>query len=236
MNDDVDDLPLLKRPSPTWVVAGFALFTVLAIVALYLWDARVVEGVHRVGLDKWAKKWNWVRKRGAIVWPGHFFCTLLCAALVARFHRTRWRGAVLLIVAGIFSGANSVIKWGVGRSRPEWKTGTPSFTPHPFKGGIKGLFSQENLAFPSGDVALAVAMAATLSYLMPRWSAAWWGMAAVVAFQRVAESSHHVSDVFAAAALGVAAFYCAWRVCRVLLHHKSVEPRGSTVVTPGENE
>jgi len=151
-------------------------------------------------------------------------------------HRTRWRGAVLLIVAGIFSGANSIIKWSVGRSRPEGKTGTPSFTLHPFKGGIMGLFVQENLAFPSGDVALAVAMAATLSYLMPRWAVAWWLMAAVVAFQRVAESSHHVSDVLAAAALGVAAFYCARGVCRVLLHDKSVEPRGFTVVTPGEIE
>jgi membrane-associated phospholipid phosphatase len=225
---------LSKKPRLAGVVAGFVLFTVLAIVALYLWDARVVEGVHRVGLDKWAKKWNWIRKRGAIVWPGHFFCTLLVAALVARFHRTRWRGAVLLILAGVFSGVNSIIKWGVGRNRPEWTTGTPSFTPHPFQGGVKGLFVQKNLAFPSGDVALAVAMAATLSHLMPRWSALWWAMAVVVAFQRVAESSHHVSDVFAAAALGVAAFYCAWRVCRVLLHHKSGESRRGTLVTPGQ--
>ena len=223
------------RTSRGWIVA-VVIFCLLAVAAVYLVDARVVESVHRVGLDRWAKKWNWVRKRGAIVWPGHFFCTLLIAALLARFHRTRWRGAVLLIVAGIFSGANSIIKWGVGRSRPDWKTGTPSFTLHPFKGGIKGLFSQENLGFPSGDVALAVAMAATLSHLMPRWTVAWWGMAAVVAFQRVAESAHHVSDVFAAAALGVAAFYCACRVCRVLLHDKSVEPRGFTVVTPGEIE
>lgn len=223
------------RSGRGWIVA-VVIFGLLAVVAVYTVDAPVVEWVHRVGLDRWAKKWNWVRKRGEIVWPGHFFCTLFIAALVAWLHRTRWRGAVLLIVAGIFSGANSIIKWGVGRSRPEWKTGTPSFALHPFKGGIKGLFVQENLAFPSGDVALAVAMAATLSYLMPRWAVAWWLMAVVVAFQRVAESSHHVSDVLGAAALGVAAFYCAQRVCRVLLHDKSVEPRGFTVVTPGEIE
>jgi membrane-associated phospholipid phosphatase len=204
---------MAKRPR-LWVL-GVVAFCLLAIVSIYLWDARVVEWVHRVGLDTWAKKWNWVRKRGAIVWPGHFFCTLLIAALLAFFHRSGVRGALMLIFAGVLSGANSIIKWGVGRSRPDWKTGTASFTLHPFKGGINGLFSQENLGFPSGDVALAVAMAGVLGYLLPRWRIAWWAMAAVVAFQRMAESSHHLSDVLAAAALGIVAFHCARLACRL---------------------
>ena len=78
------------------------------------------------------------------------------------------------------------------------------------------MFVQENLAFPSGDAALAVATAAVLSYLIPRWRVAWWFMAVVVAAQRVAENAHHVSDVLAAAALGVAAFHCARVACRLL--------------------
>ena len=204
---------MTRRPH-LWALAAL-LFAALAICSVYLWDARVVEWVHRTGLDAATKKWNWVRKRGAPLWPGHFLCTLVIAALLAIFHRSGLRGACMLILAGILTGTNSIIKWAVGRNRPDWKTGTPSFTLHPFQGGLHGLFSQENLAFPSGDVALAVATAAALSYLLPRWSIAWWLMAAVVAFQRIAESSHHLSDVFAAAALGIVAFHCARLACRL---------------------
>jgi membrane-associated phospholipid phosphatase len=224
---------MTRRPH-LWAL-GVLLCAVLAICSVYFWDARVVEWVHRSGLDAATKKWNWIRKRGAPVWPGHFLCTLVIAALLAIFHRSGLRGACMLILAGIFTGSNSIIKWAVGRSRPDWKTGTPSFTLHPFQGGVHGLFSQENLAFPSGDVALAVSSAAVLSHLLPRWTIAWWAMATVVAFQRIAESSHHLSDVFAAAALGIVAFHCAWLACRVLLK-KPAEPRGFPVLTPGEAE
>lgn len=206
---------MLARRPWLWVL-GFFVFAVLAICSVYFWDARVVEWVHRTGLDASTKKWNWIRSEWRVVlWPGHFLCTLLIAALIARFHRSRFQGARLLIVAAVFSGANSIIKWMVGRSRPDWKTGTPSFTLHPFPGGIPGLIAQKNLAFPSGDVALAVAMAATLSYLLPRLSIAWWLMAAIVAFQRIAENAHHLSDVFAATALGLVAFHCARLACRL---------------------
>jgi membrane-associated phospholipid phosphatase len=223
-----------SRNGRGWIVA-VVIFCILAVAAVYLVDARVVEEVHRAGLDRWAKKWNWVRKRGAVIWPGHFFCTILAAAIIGVFHRSGVRGALLMLLAGVFSGANSVIKWMVGRSRPDWKTGTPAFSLHPFKGGLRGLFSQENLAFPSGDVALAVAMAGALSYLLPRWRFTWWTLAGVVAFQRVAESAHHVSDALAACALGILAFHCAQLACRVLLG-QSVEPRGFPVVTPGKTE
>jgi membrane-associated phospholipid phosphatase len=201
-------------PPRLWLVAVLILCALTA-ASIFLWDARVVEWVHQVGLDKWAKKWVWVRKRGAAIWPGHFLCTLVMAAIVALFHRTGARGGWMLIVAGVLSGANFIIKWMVGRPRPDWKTGTPSFSIHPFKGGIPGLFSQENLGFPSGDVALAVSSAAVLGHLIPRWRIAWWTMALIVAFQRIAESSHHLSDVFAAAALGLVAFHCARVACRL---------------------
>jgi hypothetical protein len=137
------------------------------------------------------------------------------AAIVALFHRTGGRGAWLLILAGVLSGANLIIKWMVGRPRPDWQTGTPSFSVHPFKGGIFGVVKQQNLGFPSGDVALAVSSAAVLGHLIPRWRIAWWTMALIVAFQRIAESSHHLSDVFAAAALGLLAFHCARVACRL---------------------
>lgn len=224
-----------RRVGPSWVwILVVAAFCALAVASCFLWDARVVEWVHTNGIDRAAKDhWWWVRKKwGRPIWPGHFFCTMLIALLIMISHHTGLRGACLLLLAGVFSAANSIIKWGVGRSRPDWKTGTPSFTLYPFKGGLKGLVSQENLSFPSGDVALAVSSAAVLSYLMPRWWPVWWVMAGVVGFQRVAENAHHLSDVLAAAALGVLAFHCARVACRVL-PGKAPEPRGFPVISPG---
>jgi membrane-associated phospholipid phosphatase len=204
----------LKRPRRGWIVAFFV-FAVLAVVAYFTVDARVVHWVHDHRIDAWAKRWVWVRKL-KFDWPGHFLCTVIIAAGVAVFHRTQFRGAATLLLAGALTGANSVIKWMAGRSRPDWTTGTPDMTFRPFAGGIKKLFVQGNLAFPSGDAALAVATAAVLSELIPRWRVAWWFMAVVVSAQRVAENAHHVSDVLAAAALGVLAFHCARVVCRLL--------------------
>jgi membrane-associated phospholipid phosphatase len=219
-----------RPPARGWLIAVVA-FLVLAGVAFFTVDARVVHWVHDHRIDAWAKRWVWVRKL-KVIWPGHFLCTVVIAALVAVFHRTGLRGAATLLLAGALTGANSVVKWMAGRTRPNWQTGEPDMTFDPFAGGIKRLFVQGNLAFPSGDAALAVATAAGLTCLMPRWAAAWWGMAVVVAAQRVAENAHHVSDVLAAAALGVAAFHCARVACRLLPDH-SGELRGLPVTFPG---
>src|SRR5207237_8966235 len=144
--------------------------------------------------------------------------------LIELFHPSGVRGAWPILLAGVITGINSVIKWSAGRARPDWKTGTPSFDFHPFPRGLKSLFSQENLAFPSGDAALAVATAAALSYLIPKWRPLWWTMAIVVAAQRVAENAHHLSDVLAAAALGFVAFHCARAVVRLSPDHTGDRP------------
>jgi membrane-associated phospholipid phosphatase len=216
-----------------WVL-GVVVFCVLALLSFVWADARVVEWVHAHRVDAWAKRWVWVRKL-RVIWPGHFFFTLLIAAIVTMVHRLRWRGSVLVLAAGVITAANSVIKWCAGRSRPDWKTGTPGMDFHPLRGGWDGLIHQENLAFPSGDVALAVSTAAALTYLWPRGAVAWWALAVIVAFQRVAENAHHVSDVLAAGALGVAAFHCARVACRVLLDARAEAP-GFPVVPPGTTD
>jgi membrane-associated phospholipid phosphatase len=188
--------------------------SLLALISLYTLDAPIVHWVHDHHVDIITKTLVRIRKL-KFDWPGHFVWTLLVAALIAFFHRTSERGAWLLLLAGIFTGANALIKWIVGRNRPVSQTGTPSFTLHPFSGGVYGFFHQVNLAFPSGDVALAVSSSAALSYLLPRYRVFWWMLALLVAFQRVAENAHHVSDVFAAAALGIVAFHCAKVICKV---------------------
>src|SRR3954471_22055964 len=120
----------LKRPRPAWVVAA-VVFLVLAGIAFFTVDTPVVGWVHEHRIDAWAKRWVWVRKL-KFDWPGHFLCTVIIAGLVAVFHRSGLHGAVTLLLAGVLTGFNSVIKWVAGRERPDWKTGEPFMTFEPF--------------------------------------------------------------------------------------------------------
>src|SRR6185503_5383348 len=102
--------------------------------------------IHAKGIDQATKKhWWWVRKgAGRFIWPGHFFCTMLIALLLALFHRGGGRGAALVLLSGIFSGANSILKWIAGRNRPNADLGTASMEFHPCAGGAHGLIFQKN--------------------------------------------------------------------------------------------
>ncbi len=198
-----------------WTIAAGALCA-LALVAFFTADGRLVHFIHDRGIDAATKKLGWIRhppKMPPFWFPGHFASTLVIAIVVGVYSRVGGRGAALVLLSGFFSGANALLKWIIGRPRPDWKTGQPGMEFHPFKGGIHGLFSQENLALPSGDAALATATACALIYIAPRWWPAWILIAIGVAFQRIAENAHHLSDVLAAAALGIAAFHLARLAC-----------------------
>ena len=198
--------------SPVWLCAAAA-FAGLAVVAFFTVDGPVAQWMYASGWERAAEQFSWFRRNFTFLWPGHFFCTILIAILVARYARAGGRGAALVLLAGGFTVAGTVIKWIAGRERPS--DGQPRFEFNPFADGLYGFFVQRNLTFPSGDAAVTVATACALSYASPRWSPAWWGMAIGVAFQRVAQNSHHVSDVLAAAALGVVAFHLARRACNL---------------------
>jgi membrane-associated phospholipid phosphatase len=208
-----------------WIAV--AVLCALAAVSYVWWDAAVVRWTHARGIDRAMKAdWWWVRK-ARVIWPGHFACTIVIALLVATFHRLGAHAALTLLLAGVLSASNSVIKWVAGRQRPNPRTGDASMDFHPFDGGLYRLFVQRNLAFPSGDVALAAATAACLSFLLPRWRPAWWAMCAAVAAQRMAENAHHLSDVLAGTALGIVAFHCARVACRL-----SSDPPRTAPATP----
>ena len=69
-----------------------------------------------------------------------------------------------------------------------------------------------NLSFPSGHAACAFATATALSILLPRWRGAFYAVAVLVAAERVLENGHWLSDVVAAAALGVGSVYVVRRL------------------------
>ena len=205
------------------------------ILAVVLWLATIALAMlfdRAVG--------NWSRNSGAAAFleshrtlkailkaPGEYWFVLIVAALVTVVHPLRWRAGGFVLLATLLSGANGLIKWIAGRTRPfklhiyDAATGAPLAEPFvlsPFRGGWHGLFVGKDLSFPSGHVALAFATAAAVAMLWPnaRWRWGGYALAAVVAAERVAENAHWLSDTVAAAALGVAGVHLiGWIVAKV---------------------
>ena len=141
-----------------------------------------------------------------IKFPGWFPCTALIAIAISLWHPWRWRGGGTLLVTGIVAGAMyTIAKWVAGRVRPIKVIAPFEFSPFPE--GFAGLFTADNMSFPSGHATLAFASAATLAHLLPRYKRLFYTVAAVVGIERVLEQAHYLSDVVAAAAFGIGAFH-----------------------------
>jgi len=178
-----------------------------AIAVAAMFDSAVATAMRDHGVA------NFVQTHTILKWllklPGEFYFTAAVAIAVAATHPLKWRAGGFLLLATAVSGANGLIKWMVGRIRP-FKLGTGElpqpFDLHPFAGGVRGIIHQpKNLCFPSGHAALAFATAAAVAMLWPRsrWRFGAYAVACVVAAERVAENAHWLSDVVAAAALGI---------------------------------
>ncbi len=183
----------------------FALLCWLVLIALgLLLDRAIAQWIAQHTLDK----------RSTLAWlmksPGHFGFTSMVMALLILFHCDRWRGAGLVLLSAAIGGLlYAVIKWSVGRVRPV--KGIDPFAFHPFQAGLRGLSHAENLSFPSGHACLAFATAASLAMLLPRWRYAFYAAAAIVGLERVLENAHYLTDVIAAAAIGIiSAHLAAW--------------------------
>jgi membrane-associated phospholipid phosphatase len=200
------------------IVLWFAAIALAAAV-----DRPVAMWLRNSGIPAFLESHAWLKT--ALKVPGEFYFTVIVAFLVAAAHPLRWRAGGFLLLATLVSGLNGLTKWIAGRTRPfklePLDTAWP-FALHPFRGGLPGLFDGRNLCFPSGHAALAFATAAAVAILWPdprrrwlRWTA--YAVAGLVALERVAENAHWLSDVVAAAALGVGGVYLIhWIVTKVV--------------------
>jgi membrane-associated phospholipid phosphatase len=178
----------------------------IAIAFSSLLDPCVARWVRDSGLG------SWMRGHGRLVAildaPGVFYSTAAVAVIVAIAHPLRLRASGFVLLAAVVSGLNGLVKWLVGRTRPfklePFDIAAP-YTFSPLRGGVHGIFQSKNLCFPSGHAALAFATAAAVAMLWPRsrWRWGVYVIAAITAAERVAENAHWLSDVVAAAALGV---------------------------------
>jgi undecaprenyl-diphosphatase len=131
----------------------------------------------------------------------------LAVALIGRRlgRRDLFRAGLVAIPALMASGLLSrVVKILVGRPRPGVvDQGLAHWGP--------SLAAGYN-SFPSGHATAAFTLAAVLASASPSWRPALYGLAALIAFSRVAVDAHFVSDVVAGGLLGWAAGRVAARV------------------------
>lgn len=182
---------------------------VAAFVIALAADRAVSDWVGRAPLFNPKQNSAWKIPKRA----GEFQYIIPVIVLVAIFHARKWRAAVMLLVAsGLAGAAYSVLKWTVGRTRPN--LGLGPWDIHPFAGGIRGFVTSGNLAFPSGHTTFAFAIAGGLAILIPKWRWAFYVIAAGCAVQRVLEYAHHPSDVVFSAGLGVLSAHAANALCQ----------------------
>jgi membrane-associated phospholipid phosphatase len=206
------DSNVLKARRGGLIVAGFAMAFVFALLA----DIPASTWAHDSGAAGWLKEHVYIAH--VIRFPGHFFYTLAACILLLwtawkagiRPGPALWEKPAIVLLAGIFSGVNALLKWCVGRVRPYH--GVPAFQLHPFGKGL--LDAEAGFSFPSGDSSLAFAMAMSLAIVAPRWRMLWWGLAIIVGLERIAENAHYPSDVVGGAALGTAVALLAEKIVR----------------------
>ena len=209
-----------------WFWIAVALWVGVFVGAVFL-DRPISDWVDREPLFNPKRNSAWKIPKRA----GEFQYILPVIVAVAIFHPRRWRGAVLLLMASAIAGAGySITKWIVGRARPS--VGDGPFRVDFFTGGIPGLVSAGNLAFPSGHAAFAFAIAAGMAILIPKW---WWLfylIAAMCGAQRILEHAHHPSDVVASALLGFLATQLAARLCQRWLPEPVLPVQEDAKITP----
>jgi undecaprenyl-diphosphatase len=147
------------------------------------WDRRVESWIagHRVSALDSVFRWLTYVGIDGIVW-------LVIAAVIALIAR-RWQVLVLVALADLVAQLTTeLLKLAVHRARPRVTTLVPE--PH-------------SHSFPSGHAASSFACAVVLAAFVPRWRAAFYVLAALIAFSRAYVGVHYPLDVLAGAAWGV---------------------------------
>lgn len=212
----------MSQRRPTIFLLVLLWLLLLAIAAPF--DIPVARALEHAG---WVQSLQWLWP--ILRWPGNFIFTLVIAGILLIFHPWKWRAAGLLCLSGIMSGLFTVLlKWCVGRTRPP-KSDPPfaAFQFHPFKEGPAGLFTVKNQSFPSGDVCLAFATAECLAMFFPRYRIPFYLVGLLVAFARVSQDAHYLTDAIAGAGFGILATHLTWYLCRLAFDRKGSQSQRS---------
>jgi membrane-associated phospholipid phosphatase len=127
---------------------------------------------------------------------------ILLAILGAFPNRARLCGGFLAAML-LSTAITHIIKFTVGRARPDMGIGPARFEPLNWLG--------EYQSFPSGHSSAAIALALLLGLYFPRFRWVFYVSGAWVCFDRVMYNRHYTSDVLAGAAIGILSVYLCLR-------------------------
>jgi membrane-associated phospholipid phosphatase len=166
--------------------------------------------------------WGWYVGR-VMRQPGEWWPTVFCAVFLLFFHSQGWRAGGFMLLAFVPGAINGVLKWVAGRHRPY--TGREAWDWNFFQDGWWGLFHQKNLSFASGHATLAFAWATAMSLAYPRFRVVFFSIAGICGLQRVLSADHYLTDVLAAAVLGVVTVKAMFRILSRVIpqSHKGLE-------------
>ncbi len=195
------------------------------VAALMLLDepiARLVQDNRSTGLDDVATT---VRQMG----QPEFYLTItggvLAAGLISGDSRVTRAGGRLAATLALTGGLTRLGKFVTGRDRP-FERMDDAFGFDPFRGGSR--------SFPSGHTSVIFALATSLSEEIRRpWAtAAFYTGAGLVAWSRMNDNKHWLSDVAAGAMLGVFSAKVvngSWRIFNIRPPGVAAAPSGGGV-------
>ncbi|MGD8453351.1 MAG: phosphatase PAP2 family protein [Phycisphaerae bacterium] len=130
---------------------------------------------------------------------GSLVGTLIMYFVVMATHARSWRTANVALVSVLCAVVvANVAQAAIGRQRPNQAGGQLAFTTP-----MVSLFERQGVCFPSGEAAMAFALACVLSRLYPGGRAAFYVLAVCTASARLVNGAHFLSDVVAGAMAGV---------------------------------
>jgi membrane-associated phospholipid phosphatase len=200
--------PLTLRPVSSCLV----LVGILATISCFLFFDQGMREWFQNHPDVWHEHaWvNGFRQLGkayVVIW-----LLLLWSCLV-----DRWRATIISLVAlTLVALCVCPLKAMVGRPRPHLHA-TPSEQLSPED---QHSFSERRASFPSGDTAVAFAVATVLSASRRRWAPLLFTAAGGIGLLRIMVLAHYTSDVLAGAMIGV---LCGFGALRMAVHWKQLD-------------
>ena len=186
-----------RRRGKVPAILGLSL-TLAAVVSFAALDQRIISHLSRKPMAwthaRWVETFALLGKAWLLIW------LLFVWVLVTRRRREVLTALLALIIIGISVGPLKAL---TGRPRPYVAIKTQA-------GTLREHHSAHYMSFPSGDTAVAVAVAASLAPTVGPVTTGLFVIAcAGVGFLRITGMAHYPSDVFAGAAIGLLAAWLA---------------------------
>jgi membrane-associated phospholipid phosphatase len=227
---------LMRWPQPWWIASG-AIAAIAAVIATMImidgWSLVRVRSLPPSVADA-LNQFTDFGKGGFFLWPLGFLLVALSVSeawsrpRIARLVVASWAVRLSFVFSAIAlpSLFTTVVKRIIGRARP-FVMGDDTFSYAPFAWRV------EYASLPSGHTTTAFAALVALGAMFPQARALLWIYAVMIAFSRVALTSHHPSDTVAGAIVGAAG---AWLVLQWFAARRLafvVGPNGAIRPMPG---